>query len=314
MKNKKSSQSNQSERCDASQSRFRQYLEEKLSHIKSTARYKNNIVESYKIWLESNKINIKKMTYSKLLDYIGYLQENNYSKYNINYRLRAISNYHEFLGINNVAKDVIMKGVEVKQVLYLSEEELQTIYENFEPYNTKGHYILSDKIILGLMIYQALDERDIFRLELNHINFETGTIYVPSGSLTKEARVLPLQAHQILPLKNYIDNHRKAHHKNHETEISNKLFYPNCEKLHRLHDQIKLLSKGVKHTSDKLNIKVTKLYLLRQSRIAIWLKQHGIRKAQYMAGYKAINSIERFKINDISDLQDQIKLYHPLNK
>jgi hypothetical protein len=33
-----------------------------------------------------------------------------------------------------------------------------------------------------------------------------------------------------------------------------------------------------------------------------------------MAGYRAINSIENFKLNDITDLQDQIKLYHPLNK
>jgi integrase/recombinase XerD len=296
------------------ESKFYTYCLEQLNHVHSTARYKNNIVEAYKIWLESNEINVKKMTYSKLLDYIGYLQEKGTSKYTINYNLRAISHYNEFLGINNVAKDVTLKGMQTNQPLYLSEEELQKLYDNFTPYNTKGHYIYSDKIMLGLMIYQALDERDIFRLELQHINFETGTIYIPSGSLKKEARVLPLQAHQILPLKHYIDNYRKPFHKQHATEISEKLFYPNCEKLDRLHDQIKLLSKGLQQTAEKTEIKVTRLYLLRQSRIAIWLKQYGLRKAQYMAGYRAINSIENFKINDISDLQEQIKLLHPLGK
>ena len=295
------------------ESKFYKYCIEQLNFIKSTARYKSNLVTNYLNWLAENNITIKKVTFIKLLDYIGYLQERNTSKYTINYNLKAISQYNEFLKINDVAKDVLLKGREVKQVLYLTEEELQTIYEKFEPYNTKGHYIYSDKIMLGLMIYQALDERDIFRLELQHINFNTGTIYIPSGSLMKEARILPLQAHQILPLKHYIDTYRKVYHKDHN-EPTEKLFTPNCDKLHRLHDQIKLLSKGLKQTSIKTDIKATRLYLLRQSRIAIWLKQHGIRKAQYMAGYRAINSIENFKINDITDLQDQIKLYHPLNK
>ena len=300
------------------ESKFYRYCIEQLNFTKSTARYKNNLVTNYLNWLKENNIPIKKMTYLKLLDYIGYLQEKRTTKYTINYNLRAISQYKEYLKVNNVAKGVILKGITTNQPLYLIEEELQSIYDAFEPYNTKGHYIYSDKIMLGLMIYQALDERDIFRLELQHINFDTGTIYIPSGSLMKEARILPLQAHQILPLKHYIDNHRKPYHKNHTESLSlgevggAKLFYPNCETLHRLHDQIKLLSKGLKQTAGKTNIKVTRLYLLRQSRIAIWLKQYGIRKAQYMAGYRAINSIENFKINDISDLQDQIKLYHPL--
>lgn len=295
------------------ENKFYTYCTEQLNFTHHTARYKANLVKNYLNWLKENDINIKKMTYLKLLDYIGFLQEKGTTKYTINYNLRAISQYNEFLGINNVAKEVTLKGVEIKTVLYLTEEEMQAIYDQFTPYNTKGHYIFSDKIMLGLMIYQALDERDIFRLELQHINFETGTIYVPSGSLLKEARVLPLQAHQILPLKNYIDNHRKAHHKSHN-EPTEKLFTPNCDKLHRLHDQIKLLSKALKITADKTQIKATRLYLLRQSRIALWLKQYGIRKAQYMAGYRAINSIENFKLNDIADLQEQIKLHHPLAK
>lgn len=287
---------------------------ENLQLTYSTARYKDNIVKNYLTWLKVDETKSKSVTYGKLLDYIGYLQEQKTSKYTINYILRAISQYNEFKGFTNSAKNVVLKGVTTHQPLYLIEEELRLIYDNFTSFNTKGHYLFSDKIMLGLMIFQALDERDIFRLEVQHINFETGTIYIPSGSLKKESRVLPLQAHQILPLKNYIDNHRKAHHKQHNEEISDKLFYPNCEKLHRLHDQIKLLSKAVKQTAETIGIKVTKLYLLRQSRIAIWLKQYGMRKAQYLAGYRAINSIENYKLNDVTDLQEDIKRFHPLNK
>jgi integrase/recombinase XerD len=74
------------------------------------------------------------------------------------------------------------------------------------------------------------------------------------------------------------------------------------------------MSKALKQTAIKTNINITKLYTLRQSRIAIWIKQYGLRKAQYMAGYRSVASVELYQINDITDLQEQIKLLHPLNK
>jgi integrase/recombinase XerD len=218
------------------------------------------------------------------------------------------------LNIKDIAKGVQVRGTTTKHQLFLSEEELKSIYETFESHNNKGHYIYSDKLILGLMIYQALDERDIFRLALNHINLEKGTLYVPSNPRSKESRILSLEAHQILAFKNYIDNHRKPYHKEHTEAESEKLFTPNCDKIHRLHDQTKLMSKALKQTAIKTNINIAKLYTLRQSRIAIWIKLHGLRKAQYMAGYRSVASVELYKLNDIADLQEQIKLLHPLNK
>jgi integrase/recombinase XerD len=293
---------------------FIEYCIEKLNHTKDTSRYKNNCNNQYLQWLADNELNIKKLTYSNLLDYIGHLQTNNHSKGNINFRLKTISNYNTFLGITDIAKAVQMRGTAKQHPLFLDEEELKNLYENFEPYNSKGHYIYSDKLILGLMIYQALDERDIYPLELNHIKLEQGTIYIPSNPRRKESRIVNLEAHQILAFKHYIDNYRKPYHKEHSEEISGKLFVPNCDKEHRLHDQIKLISKAVQATADKMEIKITRLYNLRQSRVAIWIKHYGLRKAQYLAGYKTIASVELYQINDIADLQEQIKLLHPLGK
>jgi integrase/recombinase XerD len=293
---------------------FYQYCLEKLNHTRDTSRYKNNCITQYLKWLADNVLDIKKLNYSNLLDYIGHLQTNHHSKSNINFRLKTISNYNTFLGIDDIAKAVQMRGMEKKHSLFLTEEELHTLYENFEPYNSKGHYIYSDKLIVGLMIYQALDERDIYPLELHHLKLEKGTLYVPSNPRRKESRILNLQAHQILAFKEYIDNHRKPYHKEHGQGISGKLFVPNCDKEHRLHDQIKLISKAIKETAIQTNIHFTRLYALRQSRVAIWIKQYGLRKAQYMAGYKTIASVELYQVNDIADLQEQIKLLHPLSK
>jgi integrase/recombinase XerD len=298
---------------------FKDYLQEKIGHTKNTSRYKNNIVNEYLQWLQENEIKIKKMTYSNLLDYIGHLQRQNKSKSTINYCLKTISVYNNYLvlsgvEVKDIAKAVQLRGITQTHTLFLAEEELKSIYENFESYNTKGHYMYSDKLILSLMIYQALDERDIFSLEINHIKLGDGTLYVPSNPRRKESRTLALEAHQILAFKEYIDNYRKPFHKNHSEEISEKLFSPNADKVHRLHDQIKLMLKALKETAIKTNINITKLYTLRQSRIAIWIKQYGLRKAQYLAGYKTVASVELYQINDISDLQEQIKLLHPLAK
>jgi site-specific recombinase XerD len=293
---------------------FYHYCLEKLNHTKYTSRYKNNCIGHYLQWLQGKGLKIKNMSYPDLLDYIGYLQSYHHSKGNINFRLKAISNYNSFLGVKDIAKQVILRGRAKSHGLYLNAEELKSLYENFISYNTKGHYLYSDKLILSLMVYQALDQRDIYALELHHLNLGQGTLYVPGNPRRKESRTLSLEAHQILPFKEYVDTYRKPYHKDHGQIISEKLFAPNCDKEHRLHDQIKLISKGLRQTADKMGIKITRLYNLRQSRIAIWLKQHGLRKAQYLAGYKTVASVELYQINDITDLQEQIKLLHPLGK
>jgi integrase/recombinase XerD len=293
---------------------FKDYLQQEIGHTKNTSRYKNNIVNEYLQWLQENQIKIKKTTYSNLLDYIGHLQSQNKSKSTINYCLKTISVYNNYLGIKDIAKSVQLRGTTQIHTLFLTEEELKNIYENFESYNKKGHYMYSDKLILSLMIYQALDERDIFSLEINHIKLAEGTLYVPSNPRRKESRTLSLEAHQILAFKEYIDNYRKPFHKNHSQEISEKLFCPNADKVHRLHDQIKLMLKSLKETAIKTKINITRLYTLRQSRVAIWIKQYGLRKAQYLAGYKTVASVELYQINEITDLQEQIKLLHPLAK
>lgn len=91
-----------------------------------------------------------------------------------------------------------------------------------------------------------------------------------------------------------------------------KLFTPNCDKPHRLHDQFKIISIAVKEQAEKQNIQLSKIGILRQSRIVLWIKQCGLRKAQYLGGFRAINAVERYQQEDITDLQDYIKEHHPL--
>jgi len=257
----------------------------------------------YLQWLTQRNITIEETTYKDLLNYIGHLQESK-SKQVTNEHLRAVSLYNRHLQIPDIAYQVRVRGIEKQQYFLFSDEELNHIYNSFEPKAKKGLWRHSDKILLGFTIYQALDERDIERLELQHLNLQTGKLSVPGGSKRKEARTLNLEAHQILQLHHYIENHRDR--------TTEKLISPQAVKFANLHDQMKALNSQIRTLGTEINYNIVKLSQLRQSRITLWIKQHGLRKTQYMAGFKRVENVERYRQQDSEDLRQYVLQFHPL--
>jgi hypothetical protein len=51
---------------------------------------------------------------------------------------------------------------------------------------------------------------------------------------------------------------------------------------------------------------------IRTSVIVNWLKIYNLRKTQYLAGHRYVSSTEKYQINNIEALQDEIKRYHPI--
>ena len=181
---------------------------------------------------------------------------------------------------------------------------MNKIYESYEPKAQKGFWRNSDKILLGFIIYQALDERDILRIELEDLQLAKGEIKIPAGQKRKEARTLKLEAHQILQLHNYLENHRDKN--------GSKLISPQAEKFDNLHDQITNLNRQIRKLGEILQMDIRRLSQLKQSRITLWIKQHGLRKTQYYGGFKRVENVERYRQQDNEDLQEAIKMYHPL--
>jgi hypothetical protein len=158
--------------------------------------------------------------------------------------------------------------------------------------------------LLGFTIYQALDERDIERLEITHLNLQTGKLEVPGGSKRKEARTLNLEAHQILQLHHYIENYRDKN--------TEKLISPQAAKFTNMHDQFKSLNQQIRTLAETLELNIQRLHQLRQSRITLWIKQHGLRKTQYYAGFKRVENVERYRQQDSEDLRQYVLQFHPL--
>jgi len=287
--------------------KFRAYLEAKDLVPRTVSTQQKHI----KRWLQWLPVRVKDSRYSHLMDYIAHLQAAGTSVCRINKNLQAISNYYEFLELPNPAVSIRLRGQVQRTVLRpIAVDKMDDLYRVFEVQKVRSessYFYHSDRIILGLVIYQALEMGDFMVLKKSHVDLEKGCIYVPHRK-QRMSRIIPLESHQILQLHQYfIDGREKT-----KREASEMLFSPQAEDYHQLHWQFKRLSKHVKkEAKTKLDLNIEKLNHLRQSRIAYWIKQYGLRKTQYLAGFRTIMSVERYQNADMENLKEQVKLHHP---
>jgi len=284
---------------------FEKYLI-KNSYVSKSIQRATTVAKRYNEWLLTQNLNAQTAKYTDLMNYIGQLQKDGSSKAKINEYLRNIRLYYDYLDVPNIAFGVVIKGEERNTMPLFNDEELDRIYNHFESRSKKGYWRYSDKIILGFIVYQCLDTKDIYRIELKDLDLTKGKIYIPEGQKRKAARTLKLEAHQIVPLYEYIEKYR-------DEEATEKLLSPQCTCLGRLQGQLKDLFKQVKLQAAENGISLIRFNQIRQSRITIWIRQHGLRKTQYLGGYKRVDNVERYRQQDVEDLRESIKKYHPLN-
>jgi len=73
------------------------------------------------------------------------------------------------------------------------------------------------------------------------------------------------------------------------------------------------LSKSAKAQSKIiLDLELTKLNQLRQSRIAIWVKSYVLRKAQYLSGLRQLLPVERYQKRRLEYPQRRIEQHHSI--
>jgi integrase/recombinase XerD len=278
---------------------FNEYLEQN-SFVSSNITRMNNTINKYLEWLPTT---IEKSQYKHLMDYIGYLQNQEQTTSQINRVLQTISHYYAYKELPNIAVNTRVKGSIYKAIgPTLSAAQLDDFYNSYEVKST-NYYKHSDKLVLGLIIYQAIEMGDCMTIELKDVNLATGTIYIPQRG-QRNSRIVALKSHQILPLHIYITEYRNTQ--------SDKLLSPQSNDYHQVHHQMKCLSKSVKAQAKAIGYEITKLSHLRQSRIAIWTKQEGVRTAQYLAGFRRVLSAERYRKEDMGGLKEQVMKYHPM--
>ena len=253
---------------------------------------------------------VVELTVPELVEYINVMQAQNITPQTINLRLRSIRKYYAYLksegyfvsNLESVKVKGAVKKIVVDPLDYSDLEQLYSNYSNYrktrlETHNKNFHNYkqasLSRKVMVGFMVFQGLRSGDLKRLEIDHINEEDGTIYIPATRRSK-ARQLKLQSNQMRPLFKHLDALLvKQASLLFSNDVDNQLF------------QLLQELRGLNH-------KVQDATHIRASVIMHWLKLHGKRQTQYMIGHKWISSTEHYELQDLEALTNLLGKYHPL--
>lgn len=265
-------------------------------------------------WLKKQGIEEDGMTYPELLKYTKYLQtEKGYERQSINNELRAIKLYHDYLieeniAMENPATDMSIRGTRTKAIgELLDSEELEDLYYSYqtEHYDTFFRASkLRDKAVVGLMVFQGVTTMELHHMQEEHLQLKKGKIDVPSTRRTN-ARTLKLQPCQMMELLEYVQEARPYLLKKYKGTNHEKLFFGSIDQMHSITSRIL-------KTMKENNQKVKGCSSLRTSIIINWLKNHSLRKTQYMAGHRYISSTEKYLQDDIENLQKIVENFHPL--
>ena len=161
-------------------------------------------------------IQAHEIRYNDLLAYIQYEKANHLNVATINLRLTSINKYLEYLkGIGelerNLARILRVKGELQKVVISpLNRVELDTLYQQYSQLKKVAHRQKQtdevhnrNTVILGLLVFQGVHSGELQKMEVNHINLNAGTVYIPSTS-QGESRELELAPKQVIALHHYL--------------------------------------------------------------------------------------------------------------
>jgi len=282
---------------------FYDYLVQKRMSLNSANRYQRE-ANSFEDWAMENEIIPQKATYNEVLDFINHCKNKGNKARTINLKgviLRYYFDYHK--RAKNPALELRLKGVDrLLPKSPLSKEELDNLYHNFSDYDLIRK---RDKVILGMVIYQGLNGSELQRITLEDVQLEKGVVYIKSGSKSN-SRTIELKAFQLLSIQNYMLKIRpiilqKAN------KQSEQLFVAVGQGI-KLQNVIGRMIQKIK----KVEPRVISLQHIRTSLISIWIKELGLRKAQYLAGHRYVSSTERYEVESLDDLKKNITIYHPL--
>lgn len=286
---------------------FKEYLTQKKFAAATITHYEQN-TEEFLTWLQHRKQPPEAVSYNDLLDYIKEHRER--GKRYAQRQLVAIRHYYNYLIKtgkikSNPAQGLFIRGVTRRLPHDLAEyTELIKFYEG---YTVKDIRTQRNKVILGLLIYQALTVEELEKLEEQHIHLREGKTTIPQ-TVKSNGRILKLEASQVFELQEYINHTRPQIVNRTKTRSPEKLtqLILSNEGSTMLQNTCHKLMREIKHPDIKRAIQI------RMSVIKEWLRTNDVRIVQYMAGHKYVSSTERYQATNLEDLQEQLRKYHPM--
>lgn len=290
----------------------------------STIRAYINYTSDFLFYLRENFLSEEKVKRTDIHSYIAKCKSSGDSPKLINRKVAAVRKYYSYLQKRGVISGNPADGLYLRTrkksipTGMLTGAELKLLYES---YQVTDQRTARNKVILSLMINQAVTTDDFGRLEPAHLLLREGKIRIP-GSHHEAGRTLDLEASQVIEIQEYLQKIRPeilGSVKKKNITPGRKAENPDPEKLSR---QLFISMNGSSEMKNSLmhlvralkqiNPKIRSCRHIRQSVITLWLKRYDLRTVQSMAGHKRISSTERYQIGYLEDLQESINKCHPL--
>jgi len=251
------------------------------------------------------------------VDILKYLEEITKRYPNVSTRigmLAALKKYYDYLvdtkQRNNhpcrtlyIKDDNVAKRTQVQFQDLFSPTELDALLDRENRYQ---HLKTRNKIIISLLIYQALTPDELIRLDIQDIDFDSSTVYI-KRSTKLNRRKLSLTRMQMEWLEDYLTIHRPALLKctTDRLLIGIRGDPDTVEGIGGMIEPLKSV-----YPDRPLNAKT-----IRMSVIANWLNvyKHRLEIVQEWAGHKFPSSTLRYKRVDIAEMREKINKWHPLN-
>lgn len=288
--------------------KLKEFLEKEYS--KTSIDGYQNMIDRYILAMGDKA---EKATYTDVLDYIGLLRETGLHPKSLRNNLFAIKIYYRYLvatGKRNDhpcrylnLKDQINRAIQVES--FYPKELLEELYQTHQSKNPENRS--RDKIIISLLVYQALTVLEIAQLNTTDIDLENGTIGIKANAKNK-SRTLSLKPKQILLFYNYLKNDWKGYRSKQKPSKRSDYFLMNDEGLQLWQSGInRMINKGKEKHEKLIPLKI------RQSVIAHLLKENNdIRIVQEFAGHRRTASTEAYKQTGLEELKSAIERLHPL--
>ena len=255
--------------------------------------------------------------YADVMEYLEHLRTIYQNPRTINRVLHGVKTYYRYLNDTNQrtthpCKNLRLRDAKTKPVQLqdlFTEAELENLMDRKERYELLK---IRNRVIIGLLIYQALRTREIINLQTTDVDLDKGKIYIRKVARTN-ARKLDLIPGQVMTLYKYIHETRPELLK---SKNQSNILIINLRGKPETGEGINYLIETMKH---KYPGRILNARTIRQSVIANLLKPtsaggqgKGLREVQYFAGHKKISSTEKYRQTGLEELKTAVQKYHPL--
>ena len=309
---------------------FIKYLESKnlkkttiSSYIKNVERFFENV--------KKEDLQVTKPDILKFLEYLKNKRKiQNHTRYHY---LIALNYYFTFLYENekiavNPCLFLKIRGINKKKLHKIyTPEELDQLFDNYYQLFVRGYddshhrhegqkrysvlYRGRNALIVSILFNQGTATSEIETIEMDDFDLIKATIKI-RGKYRRKDRVLPLKATQIGLFMHYLQNIRPKLQEYQTTE-SNKLFLglPAISYKTTDNEMKRSVFKPLSEQIKSIDKQFLNFQQIRASVISFWIKTQGLRKAQHLAGHRCITTTEKYVINNLDGLIDDINKLHP---